>query len=50
MVSGEGYFLNVLGRFDYWNHWAHVGTNPGRAEVSVGRLPEGVLVVVGSSR
>ena len=38
MFSGEGYLLNVLRRFDYWNLRVHVVTNSGRAGVSVGRL------------
>ena len=40
---------NVSGRFDCWNLWVLVRANPGRAGDSVGRPPEGVLILVGLS-
>ena len=49
VFSGEDEVWNVLGRFDCWNLWVCVRINPRRGGGFVGRPPEGVLVLVGSS-
>ena len=50
MFSGEGKVVNVLEIIDCLNLRVHMRTYPGRAGVSVDRLPEGVIVVSLSSR